>query len=137
MALYRLAFVFGLGMLSGLSACSDQKPSGQTVAKPVVEVMPAAKATADVDRRATLALKQNLMTLYPQKSPTADVEFGLINDGFECGANPSAPVERACLKAMRQGTCEINTIVRTKPYAPEKAQVIKICEIGAVTPTPN
>lgn len=137
MALHRLAIVLGLVGLFGLSACGDQKPSGQTVAKPVVEVMPATKATADVDRRATMALKQNLMTLYPQNSPTADVEIGLIQDGFECDVNPSAPVERACLKTMRQSACEVNTIIRTKPYAPDKAQVIKICEVGTEAPKSN
>jgi hypothetical protein len=37
--------------------------------------------------------------------------------------------ERACLKAVRKGACEENTIVRSQPYLPEKAQFIRICEI--------
>jgi hypothetical protein len=131
MALYRLGLSLLLVVLWG---CGNQKTAGQTAPRPVVEVMPATKATADVDRRATLALKQSLMTNFPKNSSSLDVEAALLKDGYECGSNPAAPRERACLKAVREGVCEINTIVRSTPYAPEKAQVIKICEVGATAP---
>jgi hypothetical protein len=125
-ALYRLILISGLICLS---ACGNPKPAGQSAAKPVVEVTPETTATADVDRRATMALKQNLLNSFPQNSSGTIVETGLLKDGFDCGPNPAAPTERACLKAVREGTCEINTIVRTTPYAPDKAQVIKVCEV--------
>jgi hypothetical protein len=135
-ALYRLAISLCCG-LTLITGCSNEKPAGQSLARPVVEALPATKATADVDPRATLALKQSLLTNFPQNSPGSAVEAGLIKDEFDCGPNPTAPAERACLKAERKGACEINTIVRTLPYAPEKAQVIKICEVGDAAPQSN
>jgi hypothetical protein len=127
-ALHRLAL---LGGFIFLGSCGSPKPVGQSTPTPVVEVLPDTTATADVDRRATMALKQNLLNSFPQNSPSTAVETGLSKDGFDCGPNPAAPTERACLKAVREGACEINTIVRTTPYAPEKAQVIRVCEVGA------
>lgn len=126
MALHRLGTFVLVGCVI-LNGCGNQAPV--SAPNPVVQVTPAATATADVDRRATLALKQALLTSYPQSSQSGAVEASLAKDGFECGPNPSAPAERACLKAVREGVCEINTVIRTRPYAPEKAQVIKICEI--------
>jgi hypothetical protein len=132
MALYRLGFAPALCLLI-LVGCGGEKTEGQSQARPVVEVMPATKATADVDRRATLALKQALMTSYPEATPTEVVEAGLIKDGFLCSPNPTAQDERACLQSKREGACEINKIIRSQPYLPEKAQVIKICEVGTQT----
>lgn len=111
-----------------LAACQPQ--GGQDGERQgQVEIAPEATATADVDRRATLALKQDLVTRFPQNSPTEAVEEGLKKDGFDCGPNPAKASERACLRAVRKEGCEENTIVRTKPYLPEKAQFIRICEI--------
>lgn len=136
MALHRL----GVGIVAGcalLWGCGASKPAGQSVPTAVVEVLPSTTATADVDRRATLALKQTLLSNFPQNSPGAAVEAGLVKDGFDCGPNPSAVTERACLKAVRDGACEINTIIRTTPYAPDKAQVIKVCEVPVASPKSN
>jgi hypothetical protein len=127
MALYRVSAFILLASIA-LAGCGNPKTSGQSVPKPVVEAVPETKATADVDRRATLVLKQDLVTRFPQNSATQAVENGLKKDGFECGPNPAAPTERACLKVQRVDACEVNTIVRSAPYAPDKAQVIKICE---------
>jgi hypothetical protein len=110
-----------------LAGCNDPRPAGQSESQPIVEAAPETTATADVDRRATLALKQSLLTSFPQNSPSAAVEAGLIKEGYACDPNPAAPAERACLKIVRDDACEINTIVRTNPYLPEKAQVIRIC----------
>jgi hypothetical protein len=117
--------------LTVISACKPEQTVGQGQPQPVVEALPATKAVADVDARATLALKQDLVTKYPQNTAGTVVEAGLTKDGYVCEANPSAPAERACLKAVREGACEINVIVRSQPYMPEKAQVIKICEVDA------
>jgi hypothetical protein len=139
-ALYRLiarpSLFTSLAFAALLTGCQEQRPNGQAASQPVVEVMPATKATADVDRRATLALKQDLLTRFPQKSLGAAVETTLSEDGFACGPNPTAPTERACLKVVRSGVCEVNTIIRTTPYTPDKAQVIKICETGAPASAP-
>ncbi|HCP65731.1 hypothetical protein [Aquidulcibacter sp.] len=123
-----LGLMLGIG-LAGLVGCRPAKEASAT-AEAQVEARPDATATADVDRRATLALKQDLVTRFPQNSPTAKVEAGLIKDGYSCGPNPMKADERACLKAVRKGACEENTIVRSKPYLPEKAQFIRICEIA-------
>ena len=121
-----LGLIFGIGLV-GLAAC---KPAVDApAAEAQVEATPDATATADVDKRATLVLKQDLVTRFPQNSPTAKVEAGLIKDGFVCGPNPMKTDERACLKAVRVDACEENTIVRSQPYQPEKAQFIRICEI--------
>jgi hypothetical protein len=139
-ALYRVisrpSFGACLVLAVFVTGCQDQRPNGQAAPQPVVEVMPATKATADVDRRATLALKQDLLARFPQRSVGAAVETVLSKDGFECGPNPTAPAERACLKVVRSGVCEVNTIIRTTPYLPDKAQVIKICETGAPASAP-
>lgn len=124
-----LSVVFAVAFgLAGLAACQPTQEAETPEAQ--VEAHPDATATADVDKRATLALKQDLVTRFPQNSPTAKVEAGLTKDGFECGPNPMKPDERACLRAVRKGPCEENTIVRTAPYQPEKAQFIRICEIA-------
>jgi hypothetical protein len=121
-----LGLIFGITLV-GLAGC---KPTQEApAAEAQVEARPDATATADVDKRATLALKQDLVTRFPQNSPTAKVESGLIKDGFVCGPNPMKTDERACLKAVRKDPCEENTIVRSQPYQPEKAQFIRICEI--------
>lgn len=135
MALYRLSLC-ALGGLALLAGCNNQSPEAKTQREPVVEVASGTQALADVDKRATLALKQSLMTDFPSDSTGAVVEAGLVKDGFDCSATPAAPTERACLKAVREGPCEVNTIVRTVPYTPQKAQVIKICEVGATAPAP-
>jgi hypothetical protein len=141
MALYRLDPKWPLGIilivLTGAAACSDQSRQSQSPPTQGPENLPNAKATVDVDKRATLALKQALVTNYPQNSPSALVEAGLTKDGFTCGPNPAAAGERACLKAVREPACEINTIVRTNPYRPEKAQVINICELTATVSPPT
>ena len=130
MIVHREHFVLGLILgisLMGLAGCKPAKEDPAAEAQ--VEARPDATATADVDKRATLALKQDLVTRFPQNSPTAKVEAGLIKDGFVCGPNPMKTDERACLKAVRKDACEENTIVRSQPYQPEKAQFIRICEI--------
>jgi hypothetical protein len=132
----RPSFGACLVLVALLAGCQDQNPNGRATSQPVVEVMPATKAIADVDRRATLALKQDLLARFPQKSVGAAVETELTEDGFTCGPNPTALTERACLKVVRSGVCEVNTIIRTTPYAPDKAQVIKICETGAPASAP-
>ncbi|CAN1518353.1 hypothetical protein MCEMIH15_01010 [Caulobacteraceae bacterium] len=130
MILHRNHLVLGLMLglsLVGLVGCKPTKEAPAAEAQ--VEARPDATATADVDKRATLALKQDLVTRFPQNSPTAKVEAGLVKDGFVCGPNPMQTNERACLKAVRKDACEENTIVRSQPYQPEKAQFIRICEI--------
>ncbi len=136
MALYRLGTILLIGA-TGLSGCGGQKPEGRSELTPVVEVLPETKATADVDARATLALKQVLLTNFPQNSPSALVETGLKKEGYECSPNPAAPSERACLKVVKEGACEINTIIRSTPYAPEKAQIIRICAVAPPLPSSN
>lgn len=136
MALYRL----GLAALVGcalLAACEAKRPEGQAQARPVVEVTPDTKAIADVDTRATLVLKQAIMTSFPEATPTQTVEAGLLKDGYECGPNPTAVTERACLKVQSDGPCEINKIVRSQPYRPDKSQVIKICEVDPLSGQKN
>jgi hypothetical protein len=135
MALYRLGLALAVGLV-GVGGCHNQQTKAPSGARPVVEISPDTTAVADVDPRATLALKQDLVTRFPQNSPSAVVEAGLVKEGYDCTPNPAARSERACLKVAREGGCEINTIVRSSPYAPEKAQVIKICEVGATAPTP-
>ena len=129
MILHRNHLVLGLILGIGLVRLAGCKPTKEAPAEAQVEARPDATATADVDKRATLALKQDLVTRFPQNSPTAKVEAGLIKDGFVCGPNPMKTDERACLKAVRKDACEENTIVRSQPYQPEKAQFIRICEI--------
>jgi hypothetical protein len=133
MAVYRLRQLPLLALII-LSACDTQKPEGQSQPRPVVEVTPETKAIADVDARATLAFKQDLMTQFADSTTTPTLEAGLTKDGFSCGPNPAAKDERACLHTKRDGDCEINKIVRSQPYRPEKAQVIRICDVGGAAP---
>ena len=135
MALHRLGCSVAIGLTSFmLGACGNQVREGNRTATPVVEVVPETQAMADVDRRATLALKQNLLTRFPENSASAQVEAGLTKDGYACGPNPTAPSERACLKVVREGVCEVNMIIRSAPYAPEKAQTIRICATAPASP---
>jgi hypothetical protein len=135
MALHRLAVLAAVILAFG--GCDTQNIQGQAGPRPVVEVTPDTKAVADVDQRATLAFKQALLTNFPEGTPIPDLEAGLTRDGFTCGPNPVAQTERACLQTKREGACEINTIVRSAPYAPDKSQVIKICEVGTQAQDPH
>lgn len=110
------------------AACSPPT-NPRSVATPVVEAVPEADAFLSVDRRATLALKQVLVTRFPQNSPPAKVEQGLAADGYECGPDPTTPDERACLKVSEEAGCQVNVIVRVQPYRPEVAQVIRACAV--------
>ena len=90
---------------------------------------PKPRAMADVDARATLALKQDLANRFPAGVSQQDLEQGLAALGYECGVNPAATDERACLQARTVNGCSVNAIVRTKPYDPDKSQVITICPV--------
>jgi hypothetical protein len=126
-ALYRL---IALLLPASLVGCGNSQQEWQSKPTPVVEALPQAKAIADVDARSTLALKQDLLTNFPYNSAGSVVETGLRAKGYTCDVNPVANGERACLKVVRESVCETNFIVRTLPYLPDKAQVIKICDLA-------
>lgn len=84
-------------------------------------------ATADLDAAATAALKQTLLTSYPAAIATQKLEADLLAKGYECTQDPADPAARACLKVVTDQKCDLHTIIPTKPFAPNKAQVIRIC----------
>jgi hypothetical protein len=87
-------------------------------------------ANLDVDFAATNALKGALISKFPAGSATEVVEEGLKSQSYDCGPDPTMQTERACIKTETKTDCVVMTIVRTMPYAPMGAQVIKACGIS-------
>ncbi|MBN8646880.1 MAG: hypothetical protein J0L55_02920 [Caulobacterales bacterium] len=84
-------------------------------------------ANFDVDKAETEKFKQELVTAFPAGSNGADVEKALSSKGYDCGPDPTKTDERACTNAITKDECVIMSIVRTLPYAPDGAQIIKAC----------
>lgn len=121
-----------IGLVMGIASC-DKLPIA-TKHSQVGEAPPKAGekvvANLDVDMAETEALKTALIAKFPADSATQAVETGLKAEHYDCGADPTQQTERACIKTETKTDCVVMTIVRTLPYTPMGAQVIKACGIA-------
>jgi hypothetical protein len=120
-----LALVLAGGALAAVSACNRppaQDPEGNAVT-----------ALFDVQPEATAAFKTALGQQFPATANADTVEAGLSAEGFECGPDPTDITERACVREVAEGACTLISIVRSAPFLPEGAQVVRACPQGAGT----
>ncbi len=114
-----------------LSSCDaiKFKDSTKEEAAPAQETKQGEKVVAnfDVDKAETEKFKQELVTVFPAGSNGVDVEKSLSEKGYDCGPDPTKTTERACTNAITKDKCVIMSIVRTLPYMPDGAQIIKAC----------
>lgn len=105
------------------------KDSSKEEAAPSQEAKQGEKVVAnfDVDKVETEKFKQELVTAFPAGSNGTDVEKSLSSKGYDCGPDPTKTTERACTNAITKDECVVMSIVRTLPYAPDGAQIIKAC----------
>ncbi|KAF0113306.1 MAG: hypothetical protein FD163_262 [Hyphomonadaceae bacterium] len=116
-------------LLLSLAACdklpntSKQAQIGEEPPKAGEKVI----ANLDVDMAETEALKTALIAKFPIETEAQIVETGLMAQNYDCGPDPTKQTERACIKTETKTDCVVMTIVRTLPYTPMGAQVIKAC----------
>lgn len=121
-----------IGLVLGITSCdklpiaAKQSQIGEEPPKAGEKVI----ANLDVDISATEVLKTALIAKFPAESATQLVETGLKAQNYDCGADPTQQTERACIKTETKTDCVVMTIVRTLPYSPMGAQVIKACGIA-------
>lgn len=125
-----------LAAACALTAACQAASDGETgVGAPEADA-PDAYATAEVDPRGTLKLRQEIAARFAGEVPP-EVERALAADGYDCGPNPAAPAERACLAVRRDGACEVHDVVRVAPFEAYKTQTIRICPTDAGKPAPG
>ncbi len=116
-----------------LMACDQLKsvnsPSGDDAATPkkgekVVK-------NFDVDTEASAKFKAQIKEKFPADSKTEAVEAGLKSMGFECRKDETTSAnERGCDKMETKDTCIYMSIVKTLPFNPDGAQIIKVCDVA-------
>lgn len=84
----------------------------------------------DVDHMASDNFKAEMKAKFAPDSTTDIVESGLKSKGFECRVDPSNKNERGCDKMETKDTCIYMSVVKTLPFNPEGAQVIKVCDVN-------
>lgn len=113
----------GLVCAALLAGCGGSGASPQGSA-------PEVRATFDTDMAATEALRTELQRTYGMAPDLAQLEAALSADGYFCGPDPSKPSETACLREQPRGACMEASLIRTRPWRPDQAQVVVICEPG-------
>lgn len=88
------------------------------------------QATFDTDMEGSAALRTRLLREFGMAPDIERLEAALSADGYFCGPDPSVPTETACLLEQNRGGCIEATLIRTRPWRPDQAQVVVICEPG-------
>lgn len=97
---------------------------------PAAEQAADVRANFDTDLPASSMLRDRLAREFGMAPDIAAVEEALSADGFFCGPDPGFPDETACLREKPRGSCVEASLVRTRPWRPDRAQVVVICEPG-------
>lgn len=88
------------------------------------------QANFDTDLPASSALRDRLSREFGMAPDIERLEAALSAEDFFCGPDPGHPEETACLRERPRGTCVEASLVRTRPWRPDRAQVVVICEPG-------
>lgn len=119
-----------IALVSSIAACDKLSPKKAIEPAPILEKEEKVIQNFDVDIERTEALKKSLLDKYPPTLETEAIEGFLKTEEYECRIDPTNKEERACDKVEDSAGCILMTVVKTKPYTPEKAQVIKVCGVG-------
>lgn len=84
----------------------------------------------DVDHLASDSFKTEVKKMFAPSTTTDLVEAGLKAKGFECRIDPSSKDERGCDKVEIRNGCIYMSVVKTLPFNPDGAQIIKVCDIA-------
>lgn len=120
-----------------LGACDKIFPPKQ-VEEPVEEA-PKPTSMLDMDKAATDAFRNDIKARFPSNRPTREIEDYFKSIGFECSSDPTSPTDRACTKIDNKTStsCTIMTIIRTQPFTPDGAQVIRGCKTSPDSQIPE
>lgn len=110
-------------LASGCGGGGD--PAGPAAVEPVD-----IQAEFDTDMAASAALQERLERAFGMAPDLERVESTLAAEDFFCGPDPGEPSETACFRERLRGTCLEASLVRTRPWRPDQAQVVVICEPG-------
>jgi hypothetical protein len=83
----------------------------------------------DVDKAATEAFRNDIKQRFTGVKDTKTIEDYFTSQGFDCSKDPTSPADRACIKVDNKGKCSIMSIIRTQPFTPDGAQIIKGCKV--------
>lgn len=86
-------------------------------------------ANFDVDVAATDKYRADLKAKFPLETPPENIEKELLAQNYQCGEDPFDTAIRACTNAVPKDKCIEMSIVRTNPYTPDGAQIIKACDV--------
>ncbi len=118
---------FALAFLCLLSACEKPAPKEKIDNIDAPKKGERVTTNLDVDIEASAAFREELKKEFPLDTPSLDIEKALLAKKFDCGPDPTSPNERACTNAETKDKCMMLSIVRTLPYTPDGAQIIKAC----------
>lgn len=120
-------------LLIGLSifAFSGCNPKSDAKVENPPELKQGERVTAhlDVDVAATEKYRADLKAKFPPETSSELIEKELSAQDYQCGEDPIDKTNRACTKAEPKDKCIEMSIVRTLPYTPDGAQIIKACEM--------
>lgn len=84
----------------------------------------------DVDKGATDAFRKDIKARFNGVNDIKAIEDYFTSQGFDCSKDPTSPGDRACIKVDTKGTCSLISIIRTQPFTPDGAQIIKGCKVA-------
>lgn len=122
--------ILALGFVLAFTACDKIMPAKKETASVNTELKESERVTAnlDVDIAATETFRSELLKSYPLGTPSETIEKDLSSKKYDCGPDPIKLDERACTNTETKDKCMIMSIVRTNPYTPDGAQIIKACK---------
>lgn len=110
-------------LLAGCGGGSDD-------ARPAADAPGDVQANFDTDLAASSALRDRLAREFGMAPDIERLEASLSAEDFFCGPDPGHPEEMACLRERPRGSCVEASLVHTRPWRPDRAQVVVICEPG-------
>lgn len=84
----------------------------------------------DLDIDATQTLQAEIKSKFAANATTPEVETALKAMSYECRIDPTHPQERGCDKMETKDTCIVMSVIKTLPFVPDGAQVIKVCDVA-------
>ena len=113
----------------GVAGCDKLFPKKDQIPEITAPEEQKPKAFLDVDKTATEQFRKEITARFPNPTPSANIEAYFKTVGFECSQDPTSASDRACTKIEDKDNCMIMSIIRTEPFTPDGAQIIKGCKV--------
>ena len=116
--------------LSGCDMMAKKAQTTNTTQAPTAKQGEKVIKNFDVDSVATEALKTEINAKFKSTATTEEVETALKTQSYECRIDPTNKNERGCDKMETKDNCIVMSVIKTLPFTPSGAQVIKVCDVG-------